>query len=300
MTYSLAHAGKPAFGPWAEGLKRIAGLRWWPTVLNAAAVLLLTASMAQWTWQILQPPPPRAIASGTTLSRQGPGGFDLQGLLAARLFGAPAADSAAATPVAQIPTSDLDLVLVGIVAAGADSRALIRVDTEPETPFAVGDEISRGVVLRAVYPERVIIQRRGRTEALLLEAPAAALADTSAASAPPASAQAGIRPQGDKSFTVDREFVKNELRNPNIFRQALIVPNAGGGFLVRQIQPGSIYAKLGMRVGDVIRKVNGRPINSANEALELYQQLGGVDQLDTVELEVIRAGRIEQLQYTIQ
>lgn len=300
MTYSLAHAGKPPFGPWAEGLKRIAGLRWWPTVLNAAAVLLLTASMAQWTWQILQPPPPRTIASETTLSRRGPGGFDLQGLLGARLFGAPAVDSTAATPVAQIPTSDLDLVLVGVVAAGADSRALIRVDTEPETPFAIGDEISRGVVLRAVYAERVIIQRRGRTEALLLEDPAAALADTSAASAPPASAQAGIRPQGDNSFTVDREFVKNELRNPNIFRQALIVPNAGGGFLVRQIQPGSIYAKLGMRVGDVIRKVNGRPINSASEALELYQQLGGVDQLDTVELEVVRAGRIEQLRYTIQ
>lgn len=296
MAYPLAHAGTHAFGAWTEGLKRVPSQRWWPTALNALAVMVLAASMAQWTWQLLQPPLPRIIAQTVDISASG--NFDLQGLLAAQLFGQATPDSApSATPVEQIPASDLNLVLVGVVAAGPESLALIRVEPEPETPFAIGDEISHGVTLRAVYPDRAIIQRRGRTEALLLEDVAASLGDTALASAP---AQPGIRAHGGNSFTVDREFVRTELRNPDIFRQALIVPNAGGGFLVRQIQPGSVYAKLGLRVGDVIHKVNGQRIDSANEALQLYQQLGGLEQVGAVQLEVMRAGRIEQLEYTIQ
>jgi hypothetical protein len=44
--------------------------------------------------------------------------------------------------VAAIPTSNLDSVtsiqsLTGVVAAGSESLALIRVNNEPETPFAV-------------------------------------------------------------------------------------------------------------------------------------------------------------------
>ncbi|MFQ5754651.1 MAG: type II secretion system protein N [Acidiferrobacterales bacterium] len=299
MAYPLAHAGKHAFGAWTEGLTRVPGQRWWPTALNALAVMVLAASMAQWTWQLVQPPLPRIIAHTADISASA--NFDLQGLLAAQLFGQATPDSApSATPVEQIPASDLNLVLVGLVAAGPESLALIRVDPEPETPFAIGDEISHGVTLRAVYPDRAIIQRRGRTEALLLEDVAASLGDTTLASTPAAPAQPGIRAQGGNSFAVDREFVRTELRNPDIFRQALIVPNAGGGFLVRQIQPGSVYAKLGLQVGDVIRKVNGRRINSANEALQLYQQLGGLEQVGAVQLEVMRAGRIEQLEYSIQ
>jgi general secretion pathway protein C len=301
MAYPLAHAGKHAFGTWTEGLKRVPGQRWWPTALNALAVMVLAASMAQWTWQLLQPPLPRIIAQTADIGASASGNFDLQGLLAAQLFGQATPDSApSATPVEQIPASDLNLVLVGVVAAGPESLALIRVEPEPETPFAIGDEISHGVTLRAVYPDRAIIQRRGRTEALLLEDVAASLGDTALASTPAVSAQPGIRAQGGNSFTVDREFVRTELRNPDIFRQALIVPNAGGGFLVRQIQPGSVYAKLGLRVGDVIRKLNGQRINSANEALRLYQQLGGLEQVGAVQMEVMRAGRIEQLEYTIQ
>ncbi len=144
MAYPLAHAGTHAFGAWTEGLKRVPGQRWWPTALNALAVMVLAASMAQWTWQLLQPPLPRIIAQ--TADNSASGNFDLQGLLAAQLFGQATPDSApSATPMEQIPASDLNLVLVGVVAAGPESLALIRVEPEPETPFAIGDEISHGI-----------------------------------------------------------------------------------------------------------------------------------------------------------
>jgi general secretion pathway protein C len=269
-----------------------------PTVLNVAALLLLTSSLAQWTWQVVPGPavpgPQRTVSTPAET-----GSYDLQTLLAANLFGQPVRPAEPAqTPVTAIPTSTLDLTLTGVVAADTDSLALIRVNNEPETPFAIGDQIAHGVTLRAVYPDRAIIQRRDLTEALLLEDKSAGLGDSAAGFAP--STASPIDSTDGSSFRVNREFVADQLRNPDIFRQALIVPNAGGGFLVRQIQPGSLYEKLGLKVGDVIRKVNGRNINSVDEVLRLYQEFGGVDAIADVELEVLRGGRPEQLNYTVQ
>lgn len=269
-----------------------------PTVLNVAALLLLTSSLAQWTWQVVPAPAvpgPQRIVSAPAET----GTYDLRALLDTNLFGQAArVPEPAQTPVTAIPTSTLDLTLTGVVAAEAESLALIRVNKEPETPFAIGDQIAHGVTLRAVYPDRAIIQRRELTEALLLEDASAGLGDTAAIPTP--STAGTINSTGDNSFRVNREFVADQLRNPDIFRQALIVPNAGGGFLVRQIQPGSLYEKLGLKVGDVIRKVNGNDINSVDEVLRLYQELGGVDAVADIELEVLRGGRPEQLRYTVQ
>ena len=154
-----------------------------------------------------------------------------------------------------------------------------------------------------MYPDRAIIERRGVTEALLLEDAAASLLKAPVAERPASPTRAGgggIQAQGNNTFTIDRVTLNEQLRDQDLFRQALMVPNAGGGFLVRQIQPGSLYEKLGLKVGDVIRGVNGRSINTVDQVLEVYQQLGGVDELTGVQLEVMRAGRIQQLQYTIQ
>ena len=284
----------------SDGLRRLLNQRL-PTVLNIAALLLLTGSMAHWTWQLV-PPPAVAVPQHAMVGESADGAYDLKGLLDAELFGklAPTAVAPTSTTVAAIPTSSLNLTLTGIVAAGSESLALIRVNSEPETPFAIGEQVAHGVTLKEVYSDRAIILRGGALEALLLEEQAAGVGDLSGSTSPPPPEANVVEPQGNNSYRVDRGLVAEEMRDPDIFRQALIVPNAGGGFLVRQIKPGSIYEKLGLRVGDVIRKVNGRNINSVDEALRLYQQLGGLDQVADVELEVLRAGRPEQLRYTVQ
>ena len=110
----------------------------------------------------------------------------------------------------------------------------------------------------------------------------------------------GIRGSGGNSFTVERSTLTQQMQKPEFLSQALMVPNAGGGFLVREIQPGSVYEKLGIRPGDVIRSVNGQPINNMEEVMKLYQQLGGINQVGNVAIEVTRGGRTESLQYNIE
>jgi S1-C subfamily serine protease len=107
-----------------------------------------------------------------------------------------------------------------------------------------------------------------------------------------------VRGSGNQ-FAVNRESMKQQMQRPEFLSQALVVPNAGGGFLVREVQPGSLYEKLGVRVGDVIRSVNGSPVNNMDDVMRLYQQLGGLEQAGSVSLEVTRAGRPENLHYQL-
>jgi general secretion pathway protein C len=102
-------------------------------------------------------------------------------------------------------------------------------------------------------------------------------------------------------FSVDRGQLTQQMQKPEFLSQALIVPSAGGGFLVREIKPGSLYEKLGLKVGDIIRTVNGQSINSIEDVMRIYQQMGGGDQSAAqVDIEVSRAGKPQRLQYSLQ
>jgi general secretion pathway protein C len=56
------------------------------------------------------------------------------------------------------------------------------------------------------------------------------------------------------------------------------------GFKLFSIRPNSLYARIGIENGDVIRRVNGYEINSPEKALEAYSRLQNTDHFE-VDLE---------------
>ncbi len=111
---------------------------------------------------------------------------------------------------------------------------------------------------------------------------------------------ANINTVAPNSYAVNREWLSEQMTTPEFLKQARIVPNAGGGFLVRNIQPGSLYDKFGLKVGDVIRTVNGKQVNSVTDVMKIYGDLTKSGGGGTVTLNVVRAGRPEQLTYNLQ
>lgn len=270
--------------------------QWLPGILNGGMLLLLTASLAQWTWLLVKPPlpplvvapPPPPVPANT---------FSLQPLLAAHLFGQ-VSQELTGRRLDNLPISSLNLVLTGVIASGAGGYALISVNGQPQEPFAVGQTITGGAVLQAVYSDRVVIGRNGALESLLLEG-----ADNSQPPQdmvmPAVNRTAGIptdivRETGANQYMVARDQLAAQMRTPDFLKQATLVPSSSGGFLVRQIQPNSLYEKLGLRAGDVIKAVNGQPINTAEDAMKLYQQLSSIG---SVQMEVMRGGKSEALYY---
>lgn len=280
-------------------IERITASRWTPVVVNVIALLLLTYSLTQWGWRLMEPaptleaPPPAPMVDT---------GAELRQLTSANLFGqVELATGQTNLSPDTIPLTSLNLILTGVMPIGAEGFAIMSVNGEPETSFAIGEEILAGANLQAVYSDRAILRRNGLLEAVILKE-GAALAEGSVIASPQVRQEAGIsgiRSSGN-NYTVERSLITQQMQRPEFLSQALMVPNAGGGFLVREIQPGSVYEKLGMRPGDVIRSVNGQPINNMEEVMKLYQQLGGVNRVGNLSIEVMRGGRTESLQYNIE
>jgi general secretion pathway protein C len=280
----------------ASLIERVTASRWLPVAATLLTLGLLTHSLAQWTWLILTPKSAAPVSVPVTTPEPDSGAL-LRDLLAANLFGV--AEPGALSPN-QIPETSLNLKLTGVMARGKGSFALIRVEGKDETPVLLGAEVLPGTRLHAVYADKVILARAGLYESLTLKDAVPGLAAGSIVSALSAPARSPVVRGDGSRFTLNRQSMTQTMQTPEFLTQAMIVPNAGGGFLVREVQPDGLYAKLGVRVGDVVRSINGQPVNTMDDVMKVYQQLGGVSQAGSVSIDVTRAGENKSLTYNFE
>jgi general secretion pathway protein C len=121
--------------------------------------------------------------------------------------------------------------------------------------------------------------------------------------APPArTARRPKRRMSAGPIRLGREELESSLTDLNqLMKQVRIRPymegNRPGGFLVSNIKPGSLFAKMGLRNGDVIQGVNDEAITSPDQAVEFYESLmeGGEFALD-----IKRGRRKQKLHYEIE
>lgn len=280
-------------------LQKLLARRWIVRAINLGALTLLTYNLAQWTWRFATPKPPPAPASALA-PQAASRAQDLQSILAANLFGQSAAGPARQLPLEAIPLTSLNLVLTGVVVTTTGSFALMSIDGAPEAPVSVGQPLTAGATLQAVYSDRAIIVRGGAQEAVLLkdsQAAPGASAPSVTYSVPQGPAVTQLAPN---QFSVNREQLTQQMQTPEFLSQALIVPHTGGGFMVRDIKPGSLYEKLGLKVGDIIQSVNGQSISTIEDVMRIYQQMGGSQAVAQLDIEVKRAGKPQRLQYSLQ
>lgn len=250
---------------------------------TCALLLAIVAGslVARLGWALVPPPEnnwqpvPRSAAAGG--EDTGPG-FDLERLVKAELFGnyEPEATQPE-TAVEDAPETRLQLELLGVYAADESSmsRAIIASKGQDAKIYAVGDTISRNVTLHSVFADRVIISREGTLETLRMERDqldekAAAQTETTRGTS------------NDTLTARDPEQladIRNDLlQNPGeVTNYIRVVPASSGG---RQrgyrIYPGrerALFEAAGMRPGDLVTAVNGVPLDSAQRAMSLLNEL---------------------------
>jgi general secretion pathway protein C len=105
-------------------------------------------------------------------------------------------------------------------------------------------------------------------------------------------------------YSMKRADINKYLGNlGEILQQARMIPNivpgSGGrvdGFKFVNIQPGSIFEKLGFKPGDTLKKVNGEEINTPTKGMEMFNALKSESRL---QMSVERNGRDETFKYDI-
>ncbi|MCB0369872.1 MAG: PDZ domain-containing protein, partial [Bdellovibrionales bacterium] len=113
-----------------------------------------------------------------------------------------------------------------------------------------------------------------------------------------------IAKKGNNKFELNRSDLENKLKDiQSILMQARAVPakrpgtGETYGFRLLEIQPDSIYTQLGLQVMDVITGVNGTPVTTQQQALEMYQTLRNASRIN---ITVERGGKNETLSYTVK
>ncbi|MCY1015384.1 type II secretion system protein GspC [Pyxidicoccus sp. MSG2] len=205
--------------------------------------------------------------------------------------------------------SGLRVKLLGtLVAANADwSFASIQdMVTQRSQTYMVGNAL-QGATVQEIERERVIILNNGRREfidgqpgdgAFVPPSPPVAVANTT----PPPGNGSGIRATSDNEYEVPRAEIDKTLNNLNdVAMQARIVPafkdGQAVGFKLFSIRPDSIYSKIGVQNGDVIRRINGFDLNSPEKALEVYSKMKDASR---IEIEIERNGAPIKKSYNVR
>jgi general secretion pathway protein C len=229
----------------------------------AAGTSAPTRSIAQ--WHLFGDTPARASASGTTTS----------------------------------------LILRGTLAE-ADPKAGIAVIADAgngERSWRVGEEVTAGVRLVAVYADRVVVARDGGEETLNLVrdtqlAPADIVRPTPArvTGGVEPSANGGARPAasvGAKAPATWQQTVDRLRRNPaELMKRVQVVPVLDGGKLSGvRLSAGTdvgLLNQIGLESGDVVTSVNGTPVDSIERGQQIMSTLGNAS---SVRVTVLRQGK---------
>ena len=75
-----------------------------------------------------------------------------------------------------------------------------------------------------------------------------------------------------------------------------IQPNEAG-LSLSEIKPNSIFRRMGLRNGDVLKSVDGQEIRSVDDALKLYESLKSADNVSVV---LQRRGTERTINYNIR
>jgi len=168
--------------------------------------------------------------------------------------------------------------------------------------YGVGSRLPGGAVVAGVEERRVTVEQGTATGQIELQSvETSAAAKPGAARSPLAGLAAGVRQVGEGRFVVDRELIKKLAHSPDQARWARIVPRVDdkgrpAGFTLYRIHPSSIFALLGLKSGDAIRAVNGRPL-TPEVALSLYSRLQSTSH---VQVSFDRRGKTLTYDFTIQ
>lgn len=210
--------------------------------------------------------------------------------------------------VKNLAKTPLDIRLRGTaVRDSGDSFAVIEDRrTRKEDLYHTGDMILGEAKLTQIFRDRVVILREGKKEILELsvtkEAGKSGRRDVPSAEPSRLVPGSGVRKLGSNRWSVSSEELESAKANMSqLMTQVRIAPNftegKPDGFKLLSIKRGSLFDRLGLRNGDVVRQINGIPLDNPQKALELY---GELESGQSISLGVLRRGKELTLNYELK
>jgi general secretion pathway protein C len=207
-------------------------------------------------------PRAQAVAAG-----QAHPALDLAALANSHLFGMPPPPR----PVddANAPQTNMPLVLTGIFAAQDPKNGLAIIGTSATNAkvYPVGDRVPGNARVHAVYVDRVLLDRNGVIEALML--PHKFTGSAPVAAGPGPSALDRVQ----RAIANEPGLISDVLRPQPVFAEGKL-----RGYRVYPGQNVRAFATLGLRNGDLVVAINGTALDDPARGNDIFSSLGNTDQ----------------------
>jgi general secretion pathway protein C len=202
-------------------------------------------------------------------------------------------ETTAPAPQPSSAPSQLKLRLVGTsVTAGSEPFAIIEDEGKKDQDiFGLNEQVFGQAKLVEILPESVRVDFRGKMETLLIED-----------GEPAPGGEEPVVSDDQTEFTVAETEVTDALGNlPKLLSEARAVPYFRNGQSVGMrlfaIRRGSLYERLGLKNGDIIKEVNNQMVGDPTQAIRLFEQLKSERSI-SVKLE--RNGEQKSLSYSVK
>jgi len=208
----------------------------------------------------------------------------------------------------------LKVLAVLVIGEGKDKRSSATIDAGGGVDvYAVDDNktFSPGVRLVQIKPTRIEFIRGGRLEyAELLDTmgesifgPPKPLDGATASKSAQSAAPSGdaIAKVAEGKYAIDGREIENAIQNlDKLYTEIRAVPNfqdgRAAGMKILSVKPGSVFAKLGLKRGDVLQRINGLELD-VRRGFEIFNQLKDQKSLT---LDLTRGGSNQTVEYEIR
>lgn len=213
-----------------------------------------------------------------------------------------------AEKIANLAKTPLDVKLRGTALRdGGGSFAVIEDRrTRKEDLYRVGDMVLGEAKLVQIFKDQVVLLREGKKEILELfvekEEAKGRPREVASLRRPSSIPGRGVRRVGPNRWSVSRDEMESAQANlSQLMTQVRIVPNftegKPDGFRLLSIKRGSLFDRLGLRNGDVVRQINGVPLDNPQKLFEVY---GELESGQTIAVNILRGKREQTFNYEIK
>lgn len=204
----------------------------------------------------------------------------------------------------EMEETSLNLKLWGTVTGSEEQAYAVIEDTKKreQNLYRVGDNIQNAIV-KLIRRAKVVLQVDGKDEVLAMEEieqggssrrPTARSATSSSISSPP--------PVRTQRVSMRRSMINDAINDVSkLMTEVKIQPHMEDGrpdgLAISRIKPNSIFRRMGLRNGDILKSVEGQEIRTVDDALRLYDSMKTSDK---VSVEIERRGSRRTIDYSIR
>ena len=197
--------------------------------------------------------------------------------------------------VETLKPTDLNLNLLGTITGDKkEAYAVIEdIAVKKQDLYRIGDTIQNATV-KMILREKVVLNVNGKDEILGIE--------KSSGSQKIRKPSTKLGAGSSQNISVKRSQIDTAIKDVNtLMKQIRIRPHFKNGkpdgFRLTGIRPNSIFYNMGLKSGDIIMGVDGKDIESVDDALKFYQNLQSSTK---VQLQIKRRGRLKTIDYHIE